>query len=218
MSFCKLFPRLLAACFVLSLLALSARAQQAPARPRLTAESPQTTTTKQTDGRARLVNDINAAPQDEDEEDGAGESAESVEGFAVPSNLGRVERLMLTAIEERLGTPYRMGATGPNRYDCSGFVWSVFQQAGVSFERATARGLWAEFAPVAAGEQFKFGTLVFFRNLRHVGIVADANGFFHASSHGVVYSRFNDYWTKRLSGFRRVPLAQSRTLVASAGR
>ena len=217
MSFCRVFPRLFSACFVLSLLALSARAQQAPARPRLTAEVPQTTTTK-TDGRARLENDIKVAPQDEAEDEDAADSVESVEGFEVPSNLGRVERLMLTAIEERLGTPYRMGATGPNRYDCSGFVWSVFQQAGVSFERATARGLWAEFAPVAAGEQFKFGTLVFFRNLRHVGIVADADGFFHASSHGVVYSRFNDYWTKRISGFRRVPLAQSRTLVASAGR
>jgi peptidoglycan endopeptidase LytE len=217
MSFRNLSPRLFAACFVLSLLALSARAQQTPARPRLTAEAPQATTTK-TDGRARLENDVKVVAQDEAEEEDGADAVESVEGFAVPSNLGRVERLMLTAIEERLGTPYRMGATGPNRYDCSGFVWSVFRQAGVSFERATARGLWAEFAPAAAGEQFKFGTLVFFRNLRHVGIVADANGFFHASSHGVVYSRFNDYWTKRISGFRRVPLAQTRTLVASAGR
>jgi len=216
MSFRRLFPRLFSACFVLGLLALSARAQQTPARPRLTAEVPQATTTKQTGARTKLENDLAVTPQDE--ADDAGDSAEAVEGFVVPSSLGRVERLMLTAIEERLGTPYRMGATGPNRYDCSGFVWSVFQQAGVSFERATARSLWAEFAPPAAGEQFKFGTLVFFRNLRHVGIVADAEGFFHASSHGVVYSRFNDYWTKRISGFRRVPLAQTRTLVASAGR
>ena len=125
---------------------------------------------------------------------------------------------MLAAIDERLGTPYRMGATGPNRYDCSGFVWSVFQQAGVSFERSTARSLWQEFTPPAEGEQFKFGTLVFFNNLHHVGIVADANGFFHASSHGVVYSRFDDYWTKRLNGFRRVPFAQSPALIASSGR
>ena len=218
MSFCKLFPRLFSVCFVLSMLALSARAQQTPARPRLTVQAPQTTTTTQTDGRTRLENGLAVAPQDGDEEDAAGESVESVEGFAVPSSMGRVERLMLTAIEERLGTPYRMGATGPNRFDCSGFVWSVFQQAGVTFERSSARSLWQEFAPPAEGEQFKFGTLVFFRNLRHVGIVADANGFFHASSHGVVYSRFNDYWTKRLTGFRRVPLARSPSLVASAGR
>ena len=123
---------------------------------------------------------------------------------------------MLSAIEERLGVPYRMGATGPYRYDCSGFVWSVFQQAGVAFERTSVRSFWHEFAPPTEDEKFKFGTLVFFNNLHHVGIVADENGFYHAStSRGVVYSRFDDYWTKRINGFRRVPVA---TLVASAGR
>lgn len=217
MSVCRSFPRLFSVCFVLSMLALSVRAQQTLTRPRLTGQASQTSPTRQNDGRTRLENDLAVAPQEQDEDDVAGAPAESsVEGFAVPSNMGRVERLMLTAIEERLGTPYRMGATGPNRFDCSGFVWSVFQQVGVGFERSSARSLWQEFAPPAEGEQFKFGTLVFFRNLRHVGIVADANGFFHASSHGVVYSRFNDYWTKRLTGFRRIPFAQS--LVASAGR
>ena len=38
------------------------------------------------------------------------------------------------------------------------------------------------------------------------------------SSHGVVYSRFDDYWTKRLNGFRRVSFAQAPALVASSGR
>ncbi|MDQ3920463.1 MAG: C40 family peptidase [Acidobacteriota bacterium] len=219
MSFCRLFPRALASCLVLGMLALPARAQQT-LRPRLTTQAPQTTTSKSTDGRTRLENDLSVASKDDADEDEAGapESVESVEGFAVPQNLGRVERLMLTAIEERLGTPYRLGATGPNRFDCSGFVWSVFQQAGIGFERSAARSLWAEFAPPAPGEEYKFGTLVFFRNLHHIGIVADANGFFHASSsHGVMYSRFGDYWTKRITGFRRVPLSPT-PLVASAGR
>ena len=216
MSFCKSFPRLLAVCFALSLLSVAARAQQTPTRPRLVAQEPQPTTTTQTNGRAKLENDLVAAAPAEDEEDF--EPGDSVEGFVVPRDLGHVEREMLLAIDERLGTPYRMGATGPNRYDCSGFVWSVFQQAGVAFERASARSLWAEFAPPSQGEQYKFGTLVFFNNLHHVGIVADAGGFFHASSHGVVYSRFDGYWEKRVNGFRRVPLAQAPALVASSGR
>jgi cell wall-associated NlpC family hydrolase len=56
-------------------------------------------------------------------------------------------------------------------------------------------------------EQFKFGTLVFFSGLRHVGVVADEHGFYHASRrHGVIYSEFNEYWLKRIDGFRRVPL------------
>jgi peptidoglycan endopeptidase LytE len=115
--------------------------------------------------------------------------------------------LLLTAIEERLGTPYRWGATGPNRFDCSGFVWSIFQEAGINFERASARTLFARFAAPPEGEQFQFGTLVFFSGLAHVGVVADANGFYHASRHhGVIYSKFDDYWTQRIDGFRRVPL------------
>jgi peptidoglycan endopeptidase LytE len=159
-----------------------------------------------------------AAPKkDEADEDDA--AATFVQGFAVPTNLGRTERSMLSAIEERLGVPYRMGATGPYRYDCSGFVWSVFQQAGVEFTRIPVRALWQEFEQPTEAEKYKFGTLVFFRNLHHVGIVADENGFFHASSsHGIMYSRFDDYWTKRIDGFRRVPLAQGPALVASSGR
>ena len=124
----------------------------------------------------------------------------------------KFEPLLLTAIEDRLGTPYRWGATGPDRFDCSGFVWSIFQEAGISFERASARTLFARFSAPAEGEQFQFGTLVFFSGLAHVGVVADANGFYHASRHhGVIYSKFDDYWTKRIDGFRRV----SQTTLAS---
>jgi peptidoglycan endopeptidase LytE len=218
MSFYKTFPRLLASCFALSLLCVVANAQQQQAlRPRTAAEGSQpTTTTTQANGHAKLESDIVAAQPAEDDDDYA--PGEAVEGYVVPTKLGHVEQEILVAIEERLGTPYRMGATGPNRYDCSGFVWSVFQQAGITFERSTAHTLWQEYAPAAEGEKFEFGTLVFFRNVHHVGIVADANGFFHASSHGVVYSHFNDYWTKRISGFRRIPLAQGPSLVASIRR
>jgi cell wall-associated NlpC family hydrolase len=67
--------------------------------------------------------------------------------------------------------------------------------------------LFARFAPAPEEEQFKFGTLVFFSNLTHVGVVADEHGFYHASRrHGVVYQEFNEYWLKRIDGFRRVPL------------
>jgi cell wall-associated NlpC family hydrolase len=222
MSFYKVFPRLSAACALVSLLTLSAHAQT-ETRQRLATQPAQpaaTTTRSASPGApARLENDLKVTePSDtwSDEDDSAGTF---VQGFAVPSNMGRTERSMLSAIQERLGTPYRMGATGPYRFDCSGFVWSVFQEAGVEFTRSTARSLWNEFAPPTESEKYKFGTLVFFNNLHHVGIVADENGFFHASSsHGVVYSRFDDYWTKRVSGFRRIPLAQGQALIASSGR
>lgn len=117
------------------------------------------------------------------------------------------QQMMLAAIDQRLGARYSWGATGPSAFDCSGFVWSTFQSIGINFERSSARTLWSRFAPATPEEEMKFGTLVFFSNLRHIGIVADANGFYHASRHhGVVYSPFNDYWLSRIDGFRRVPL------------
>ena len=119
----------------------------------------------------------------------------------------RFEPLLLAAIDQRLGSPYRWGATGPNRFDCSGFVWSIYQASGINFERESARSLFAHLQPVPQGEEYKFGTLVFFSGLTHVGVVADEHGFYHASRrHGVMYSEFDEYWLKRIDGFRRVPL------------
>ena len=123
------------------------------------------------------------------------------------AGLIKFQPTLMVAIEERLGSRYRWGATGPDRFDCSGFVWSIFQATGISFERVSARHLFARFAAPSEEEQYEFGTLVFFSGLTHVGVIADENGFYHASRrHGVVYQPFTDYWLKRIDGFRRVPL------------
>lgn len=122
------------------------------------------------------------------------------------SGFLKFEPQLMAAIDQRLGSRYRWGATGPTRFDCSGFVWSIYQATGINFERASARNLFARFEPVAVEEQFKFGTLVFFSGLTHVGVVADEHGFYHASRrHGVVYQEFTEYWLKHIDGFRRVP-------------
>ena len=113
---------------------------------------------------------------------------------------------MMNAIDSRIGIPYHYGSEGPNSYDCSGFVWSVFKDAGFKFDRSSAAEYWREFEPVTGDDQFKFGTLVFFNGLGHVGIVADKDGFYQASSSkGITYSKFEGYWEKRITGFRRVP-------------
>ena len=115
--------------------------------------------------------------------------------------------LLIAAIDNRMGSPYVYGSSGPYSFDCSGFVWSVFQSAGIRFDRGSARTLWTRFAPATAQEETQFGTLVFFSGLSHVGIVADENGFYHSSrSQGVIYSPFNKYWLSRVDGFRRVSL------------
>ena len=124
--------------------------------------------------------------------------------------LAKFQPLLSAAIDQRLGAPYHWGSEGPNSFDCSGFVWSSFRSIGIDFERGSARTLWPRFEAPTPEETYKFGTLVFFTHQTHVGIVADEKGFYHASRHhGVVYAPFNDYWLKRIDGFRRVPMPAS---------
>ena len=112
---------------------------------------------------------------------------------------------MLASIQSKIGIPYRYGSDGPTTYDCSGFVWSVFNEAGFYFDRTSARSLWAMSVPVEGDARYKFGTLVFFNKLGHIGIVADAEGFYQASSSkGITYSKFDGYWSSRIVGFRQL--------------
>ncbi len=218
MSFSRTFPYPLAVCSAIVLLFSASASAQDQTRPRAVSTAPQatttTTTTNEANGRARLETDVTIISEAEEAEPEVISVAP-----VVPTNLGRVEQMMLAAIDARLGIPYRMGSEGPNRYDCSGFVWSVFQTAGITFERGSARTFWNQFEPVGDADKYKFGTLVFFNGLGHVGIVADANGFYHASSsRGVTYSPFNEYWSKRITGFRRVQPQQPAPAQLAAGR
>ncbi len=194
----RIFPcALVAACLGLSLLTSRASAQAPDSRPRQVA--PATVTSNV----SRLENDLIIISL-------AAEPSEARPAHLAPAP--RFHQVLMAAIDARLDAPYVYGAAGPRAFDCSGFVWSVFQSAGINFERTSARSLWTRFAPARPEEEHKFGTLVFFNNLKHVGIVADEHGFYHASlSQGVVYSPFNDYWLSRLDGFRRVPLPEEMT-------
>jgi cell wall-associated NlpC family hydrolase len=208
LPFKKLFPYALAACFAL-VLPLAAAAQTGDSRVRLV--SKKFVPIVSAIGEPVIISlaseeDIKASTDD------IKASAEDIRALKpLTTTKGgsslQFHELMGAAIEQRLGARYSWGATGPSAFDCSGFVWSTFQSAGIDFERGSARTLWARFTAPAPEEQYKFGTLVFFSNLAHVGIVADEHGFYHASRHhGVVYSPFNDYWLSRIDGFRKVPV------------
>src|SRR5215213_5147432 len=199
----KLFPRVTVACLALALWSTSAFTQT---RPRVAASHDD-------------ANELSCSPEELAVMSPAAEPKRVWEAkpkppidlapSIAPSSSGfiKFEPLLLAAIDQRLGSRYRWGATGPDRFDCSGFVWSIFQATGINFERASARNLFARFEPAPVEEQYKFGTLVFFSGLKHVGVVADEHGFYHASRrHGVIYSEFSEYWLKRIDGFRRVPL------------
>lgn len=189
MNFRRLFPFLLVSCAALTFSA-NAFAQSSEADPR------QTNTTIDVNGAKRLETDLSVPNAVE----------EGRPRTVRPPVTLRADQLLLTAIQSHLGATYYFTGIGPNAFDCSGFVWRSFQEAGINFTRGPARSYWSTMPAPPKEEQFKFGTLVFFSGLTHVGIVADEKGFYHSSRHhGVVYSPFNDYWLSRIDGFRRAP-------------
>lgn len=195
------FPYAMCACLTLSMLSSAAMAQNGETRQQQIAQTTEVLTATAAAADDPVVLSV-ASPADI-----------KAASLHVPSLASaKFQQLMLAAIDQRLGARYSWGATGPYAFDCSGFVWSTFQSIGITFERGSARTLWLRFAVATPEEEEKFGTLVFFSNLKHIGIVADANGFYHASRHhGVVYSPFNDYWLSRIDGFRRVPMSTTTT-------
>ena len=200
------FPYALALCFAIGITSQSTSAQTEESRPRQLTQATASLNLSPIDAADPVI--ISLAS----EEDIRLANATVIKKENLP-----FRQLMTAAIDQRLGARYSWGATGPRAFDCSGFVWATFQAIGIDFERASARTLWSRFAAPTEGEKYTFGTLVFFSNLTHIGIVADENGFYHASRrHGVIYSPFNDYWKTRIDGFRRVPTAAQP--IADAGK
>jgi cell wall-associated NlpC family hydrolase len=196
-----LFPRLLIVCFAFCVTA-SVSAQSSEA------DYTQTRTTIDRNGAARLETEMSVPSLGEERRPRMVNSvAKAPVAPRLPQVSGRFDNLLISAIQSHLGSPYHYAATGPDSFDCSGFVWRIYQEAGFEFSRGPASSYWATFAAPSKDDQYKFGTLVFFSGLAHVGIVADEHGFYHSSRHhGVIYSPFNEYWLSRIDGFRRVPI------------
>jgi len=109
------------------------------------------------------------------------------------------------SIQTHLGKPYAWGSSGLKSYDCSGFVWRVMYDNGVFFKRTTARKLYLSLPKPASGDDRKFGTIVFFDNLKHCGIVNDGKSFYHAATTaGTRLAPFTPFWRAKLVGFRRL--------------
>lgn len=88
-----------------------------------------------------------------------------------------------------LGVPYVYGGTSSKGFDCSGFVYYVYQEFGIKVPRTSAQ--FADFGKEVPIETVKKGDILVFlsptRNaIGHIGIVTDPKGmeseFIHASS------------------------------------
>ena len=114
-----------------------------------------------------------------------------------------------------LGTPYKLGASGPRQFDCSSYTRYVFKHFGYDIT-AYSQAQFREGREVPSYRDLRKGDLVFFgkrgkvRNIGHVGIVVSVDEetgsftFIHASvSNGVIeQSSSHPYFMMRYMGAR----------------
>ncbi|KIF73334.1 glycoside hydrolase [Streptomyces sp. 150FB] len=96
------------------------------------------------------------------------------------------------------GAPYRYGATGPYRFDCSGLTLYSYKKAGKKLPRTTQQQ-YNKTRHVSAAGRMR-GDLVFFhsgRSVYHVGIYAGSGKIWHSPKTGAVV-RLERIWTKRV--------------------
>ncbi len=109
---------------------------------------------------------------------------------------------LIMAIEEWLGTPYRLGGCSKNGIDCSCLVKTIYETVyGLSLPR-TSGEINREIVPVEVDE-LKTGDILCFRTrgrrISHIGIYLRDNKFVHASrSYGVTIGDLtSQYFQKR---------------------
>ena len=107
--------------------------------------------------------------------------------------IKKVHRSIRSKIEDNakrfLGYRYVWGATGPNKFDCSGFTQKVFRNVGINLPRVSREQ--AKVGKYVSFNALKKGDIVFFDTkhrktgrVTHVGIYLEDGKFIHASSGG----------------------------------
>lgn len=92
------------------------------------------------------------------------------------------------SIDQEIGKPYMWGGTGPDGYDCSGFVYAMFQKLGISLPR-TSKGQ-ADAGEYVAKKDLAYGDIVLFardgESINHAGIYTGEDEFVHSPQSGDV--------------------------------
>jgi len=105
----------------------------------------------------------------------------------------------LAYARSRNGAPYRYGAVGPTRFDCSGLTKWSYARVGKTLPRTTTQQYRATIRVSKASR--RPGDLVFFKsgsNIYHVGIYAGSNRVWHAPHTGD-HVRLAVIWTSAVA-------------------
>lgn len=130
-----------------------------------------------------------------------------------------IVRDLIAAAKRHIGARYRIGASGPSAFDCSGFTSYVFDKLGISLKRSS-REQNTQGTLIDDVRSLQPGDLVFFGRggrrgtiVNHVGIVTTVDAadgtfeFIHSStSRGVRVDKYPDvaYWENHFVNGRRI--------------
>lgn len=124
---------------------------------------------------------------------------------AVPVSVAGSQ--ILAEAQKYLGCPYRAGGASPSGFDCSGFVYYILKQLGLSPYRTPSEQY--QMGTSVEKSALRVGDLVFFGSGRitHSGIYAGNGQFIHApnSRSTISYSDLTSgYWAQNYYGACRV--------------
>ena len=112
--------------------------------------------------------------------------------------MGSVDRF-ISAAQSKIGCRYSKGGKGPDKFDCSGFVYWCLRQAGVNQKYLTSSG-WRSvsgYTKVASLSSLQRGDIIVFRG--HVGIAMGDGTMIDASSGNsrVIHRSCMGDWSRR---------------------
>lgn len=119
--------------------------------------------------------------------------------------VGEIAKLIEVA-KSVIGTPYVWAGTSPSGFDCSGYIYYIFNQSGKQIPRTSAEGYYNRSYYVTSPVP---GDLLFFENtykkgISHMGIYLGNNQFIHADSSGVRITDVNNsYYQQHFDGYKR---------------
>ena len=127
----------------------------------------------------------------------------------VNRGFGRRGAQIVQMAQQYMGTPYAWGGSSPGGFDCSGFIYYIYSQFGISLPRMSEGQF--EVGRAISGDNLLPGDLVFFTTYEpgasHVGIYLGGGRFIHASSAAgevTITPLGKSYYQERYLGARRV--------------
>ncbi|MFD3446571.1 SH3 domain-containing protein [Microbacteriaceae bacterium 4G12] len=124
-----------------------------------------------------------------------------------PSNPNSGDMTALISYSKTLlGVPYVWGGVKPSGFDCSGFIYHVYNKFGYSMGRTNVEGYWNSLTRTSNPQP---GDIIYFKDTyrqgpSHIGIYLGGGTFIQAGDNGVaVASLNNSYWKNHFLGYSK---------------